>query len=116
VSQHLPALLGLEALIARWLPSLTEKGRLLIVQLLLGGVAVGLIFTVGKGFVATSQYLLIVPFLVTGWIVPGLIARWRGAELFYPTAGELWQRRLVSLGWLLAVCVVLALLTRVLLS
>lgn len=54
--------------------------------------------------------LLIGPLLITNFLVPEVVAAWRGAGLSYPRPGRLAWRRLVSFPCFAAGCVAVALL------
>jgi hypothetical protein len=122
VSQHLPRMLNVDRLLVRRWPRWTHVVWQRRIQTALG--VIGLIVVVrahsnaidaaaGAGYPVPRDgpYFLIplLPAFVTALVVPGLIARWRGAGLFYASPGELWRQRVASLGWMLGACVVLAL-------
>jgi tetratricopeptide (TPR) repeat protein len=55
-----------------------------------------------------DQNLLAVPACLIGLVVPALIARWRGAGLFYPTFWQRWRQRVVAISLAVVAVVLLA--------
>ena len=58
--------------------------------------------------------LLLWPLFITDFLVPEFIARWRGANLLFPTAWELRRQRLLLVPGAIVLCLLLGWLTAVL--
>jgi hypothetical protein len=110
VTQHLYPILSNKERFPRLLGRQADTRRTVIYQLVIGWIflmaslaLIGAMESAGQRAglkIRTSDdfdvlAMAIIPAWIAGLLVPVLIARWRGAGLFYPSAAKLWGQRVL---------------------